>query len=112
MRALSDITSRESTGQALRGPVKAKEVLPVDVPPGPPKVPLKKSHETPRLTPKIDQPQPKEPKTKMDGDGDGVPPVCVRSPLWEKRVDASEYQFGCPEVEVREKLYATSTFSA
>eukprot|EP00904_Undaria_pinnatifida_P002246 jgi/Undpi1/12021/HiC_scaffold_4.g01720.m1 len=35
----------------------------------------------------------------MDGDRDGVPPVCVRSPLWEKRVDASEYQFGCPEVE-------------
>lgn len=30
-----------------------------------------------------------------------VPPEeCVRSPLWEKRVDASKYEFGCEEINV------------
>ena len=32
-----------------------------------------------------------------------VPPEeCVRSPLWEKKVDPTDYEFGCKEINVRE----------
>lgn len=96
-------TSLEPKGQALRGPIQDKEFLPVDTPAGPPRsVSLEVPGKKPKTSPKIDKVRSKELTTKED-DGDVLPPVCTRSPLWEKSVEATEHQFGCQEIEVRER---------
>lgn len=46
------------------------------------------SHRTPELPPEVFREVPAE--------------ECLPSPLWEKRVDPSEYEFGCEDIEVRQ----------